>query len=66
MPLSLATEGAPMSDTAPPDVASLARVYGCSVFQAAYRPATPKTCSRKCSCACWKGLSARSPRGLPT
>ncbi len=37
MSLSLFEESVPMTDDAPPDVATLARVYGRLVFQAAYR-----------------------------
>ncbi|WP_158880065.1 sigma-70 family RNA polymerase sigma factor [Rhodanobacter sp. L36] len=37
MPLSLSTESEPVMDAAPPDVASLARAYGRTVFMAAYR-----------------------------
>ncbi len=37
MSLSLYTEGDPVMATAPPDVASLARAYGRTVFMSAYR-----------------------------
>lgn len=37
MPLSLSSEGDPMTDTAPPDVNALARGYGRAVYLAAYR-----------------------------
>ncbi|WP_431634336.1 RNA polymerase sigma factor [Dyella sp. KULCS107] len=37
MPISIDSEGEPMTDHAPPDVAMLARLYGRQVFQAAYR-----------------------------
>jgi RNA polymerase sigma factor (sigma-70 family) len=37
MSLSLSTENDPVTDAAPPDVASLARIYGRTVFMAAYR-----------------------------
>ncbi|HET6431629.1 sigma-70 family RNA polymerase sigma factor [Dyella sp.] len=37
MTLSIESEGDPMTDHAPPDVAALARLYGRQVFQAAYR-----------------------------
>ena len=37
MPVSLSSEGDPMTDTAPPDVNALARGYGRTVYLAAWR-----------------------------